>query len=218
MRPANQEALCAAVVDTPLPLFLIALEKHSISQPICETARYLTMQIFHTAVQYRSLLSKEAEHTLLQLFRHIEPPSLFPVLFSRPYKNFPSPHINSLLAMIDNPALLWTDVNYACQLCIALSMLSAECSLPTRSAQLISALSERRLPYSLFALVCVALDETVNALSILIHGEELQPGHLRYAKPPFPLLPIERHSNAPKILQQSDIKIFVFRSAIYLCD
>ena len=199
-------------------MFLIALEKHSNSQSVCETARYLTIQIFHTAVQYRSILSQAGEDTLVQLFRHIEPAGLSPLLFSGPYENIPSPHINVLLALIDNPSLLWTNVNYACQLCVALSMLSTDCTIPAGSAHFIAVLSELRLPYSSHALVCAALDETVNALSVLIHGEELVPGHLRYAKPPFPLLATERPANRPKIMQQSDTKIFVFRSATYLCD
>ena len=199
-------------------MFLIALEKHSNSQSVCETARYLTIQIFHTALQYRSILSQVGEDTLVQLFKHIEPAGLSPLLFNGPYENIPSLHINLLLALIDNPSLLWTDVNYACQLCVALSMLSTHCGIPGRSAHLITILSELRLPYSSRALVCAALDETANALSVLIHGEELAPGYLRYAKPPFPLLPIERPANRPKIMQQSDAKIFVFRSAIYLCD
>ena len=199
-------------------MFLIALEKHSNSQSVCETSRYLTIQIFHTAVQYRSILSQAGEDALVQLFRHIEPTGLSPLLFNGLYENIPSPHINAFLALIDNPSLLWTDVNYACQLCIALSMVSTDCAIPAGSTRLITLLSELRLPYSSHALVCAALDETVNALSVLIHGEELAPGHLRYAKPPFPLLAIERPANGPKIMQQSDAKIFVFRSAIHLCD
>ena len=199
-------------------MFLIALEKHSNSQSVCETARYLTIQIFHTAIQYRSLLSRAGEDSLVQLFMHIEPAGLSTLLFNRHYENVPSPHINAVLALIDTPPLLWTDVNYACQLCVALSMLSTDCAIPARCAHLITVLSELRLPYSSQALVCAALDESVNALSVLIHGEELAPGHLRYAKPPYPLLAIEQPANGPKIMQQSDAKIFIFRCAIYLCD
>lgn len=177
------------------------------------------IQIFHTAVQYRSLLSPAAEDTLVQLFRHIEPSSLSPILFRRSYGSIPSSYINSFLSFIDNPHLICTDVNYACQMCLTLSLLSSDCAIhPARSAELITTLSERRIPYSSHALVCAALDETVNALSILIHGEELAPGYVRFAKPPFPLLAIEQPVNGTKTLQQSDTKIFVFRCAIYLCD
>jgi hypothetical protein len=188
------------------------------SQAICETARYLTIQIFHTALQYRSILSSTAEDALAHLFRHIEPSALSPILFCRPYNVILSPHINIFLELIDHPNLLWMDVNYACQACVVLSTLKDLCATPANCAQFVSAVSALRLPYSSPALACAALDESLNALSILIHGEELAPGFLRYSKPPFPLMPIDRPVHGSKILQQSDTKIFVYRVAIYLCD
>ena len=201
-----------------MPIFLVALEKHSTSQSMCETARYLTIQIFHTAVQFRALLSPTAEDALAHLFRHIEPSALSPILFCRPYSSILPSHIDIFLELLDHPHLLYTDVNFACQLYVVLSSLSTACATPAGCSQLISALSDLRLPYSSTAIACSALDEAVNALSVLIHGEELPPGRLRYAKPPYPILPIDKPLNGTKILQQSDAKIFAFRSAMCLCE
>src|SRR5271170_836698 len=124
---------------------------------MCETARYLTIQIFHTAVQFRALLSPTAEDALGHLFSHIEPSALSPILFCRPYSTVLTAHINSFLELIDHPHLLSTDVNYACQLSVVLSTLSAACANPTNCTHLISSLSELRLPYSSIALICAAL-------------------------------------------------------------
>jgi len=185
---------------------------------MCETSRYLIVQIFHTAVQFRALLSPTAEDALAHLFRHIEPSALSSILFCRPCNSILPSHIEVFLELLDHPHLLYTDVNFACQLYVVLSSLSTACTTPTGCSQLISALSDLRLPYSSTALACSALDEAVNALSILIHGDELPPGRLRYSKPPYPILPIEKPVNGTKILQQSDAKIFAFRSAICLCE
>jgi hypothetical protein len=206
------------VIDTPLPRLLIALERHSAAQVIGETCRYLTIQIFHTAVQYRSLLSRNGEEMLADLFRHIEPSALSPILFYRPGYTVLSPHIDVLLEAIDHCSLLWTDVNYTCQLYVVLSTLSAVCASPSGCASLVNALSERRLPYSAIALFCATLDEVVSAISVLNHGQEASPGYLRYLKPPFPYLDIDRPSNGTTILRQSDANHFLFRSAICLCE
>jgi len=213
---AHSQALCAAVIDTPFPIFLIALEKHSTSQSMCETAKYLSIQIFHTALQFRSFLSPAAEETLSQVFRHIEPSALSPALFCQRYNSISTSHIDVFLELVDHPHLLYTDVNFACQLYVALSSLSMACAAPSGCSQLISALSDLRLPYSATAITCSALEETVNALCILVHGDALPPGRLRYAKPPYPILPIDKSPNGTKILQQSDAKMFAFRSALCL--
>jgi hypothetical protein len=184
---------------------------------MCETARYLTIQIFHTALQFRSVLSFTGEDVLGQLFRHIEPSALSPILFCRPPNTILSPHVNVFLELIDHPHLLYTDVNFACQLYVVVSTLSTACRLPRGCTQFITALSDLRLPYSSIAVVCSALEEAANALSILVHGDESAPGNLRYAKPPYPILPIDKPPNGAKILQQSDFKVFAFRSAIGLC-
>jgi hypothetical protein len=212
------QALCSSVIDTALPSFLIALEKHSLSQAICETARYLTIQIFHTAVQYRPLLSATGDKVLTVLFQHIEPTALSPMLFCLPYDDAWSMHIGVFIESIDHPQLLWTEVNFGCQLCVVLSALSTLCLSSRGCTLLVNALSALRLPYSPMALCTAALDEAVNALSILVHGDELSPGYLRYPKPPYPLLPIHGLVDGTQILQQWDSKTFVFRSAIYLCD
>lgn len=120
-----------------------------------------------------------------------------------------------LLEIIDHPHLLWTDINYTCQLCIALSTLSYICTGRAGCVHFVTALSELRLPYSCLALICVALDEIANALSVLGHEQELAPGYLRYPRPPFPLSATEKRSNG-MILQQFDAKTFIFRSAIHL--
>lgn len=188
------------------------------SQTICETARYLSIQIFHTSLQYRSLLSPSGEATLRNLFRHIEPSAFSPSLLFPVYNGSFRPHLASILDVIDHPHVLWTNVGCACQLFVVLSNLSGACNYPGACRDLIVTISELRVPYSSTALICAALDEVVNALSRFIHGEEFSPGFLQYPKPPFPLLPTEQVSSGAKILQQSDARIFVFRCAIYLCD
>jgi hypothetical protein len=176
------------------------------------------MQIFHTAVQYRPLLSPTGDKVLANLFRHIEPTALSPMLFCFPYDDDWSLHLAVFLESIDHPQLLSTDVNFSCQLCVVLSALSTLCLTSSGCVVFVNALSNLRLPYSVIALCTTALDEAVNALSVLVHGHELPPGYLRYPKPPYPLLPIGRPANGTRILQQSDTKNFVFRSALYLSD
>lgn len=126
--------------------------------------------------------------------------------------------IDVLLESIDHPNRLWTEVNFTCQLCVSLSLLAAFCSDPLNSTSFIARLSERRLPYSSIALVCAALDEVVNAISLVTYGDELPPGYLRYARPPYPLLSIDTPANGTRILQESDAKIFNLRSALSLYD
>ena len=140
------------------------------------------------------------------------------MLFCRPYKSVSPAHIDVFLELLDHPHLLCTDVNFACQLFVVLSLLSTAAATATGCSQFISAVSDLRLPYSSISLVCSALEEALNALSILVHGVELPPGRLQYAKPPYPILLIENAPNGTKILQQSDAKNFAFRSAICLCD
>ena len=210
--------MCCAVIETPLPKFFIALEKHSGVAAICETARYLTIQIFYTALQYRSILSSAGEDTLIHLFRHIEPAALPPILFYRPSSTALSPQVDVFLELVDQPQLLWMDVNYACQAGVVVSNLSHFCSNSTNCMQFLATMSTIRIPYSVPALACAALDEVVNALSMLIHGDELSPGFLRYPKPPFSAIPAERVLQGSKLLQQSDAKGSVFRIAISLCE
>jgi hypothetical protein len=205
-------------MDTALPMFLIALEKHSVSPTIYETTRYLTIQLFHTALQYRLLLSVKGEDALNHLYRNIEPLTIAPIFFDKSHDSIIPTHINVLLEFVDHPQLLLADTNYPCQLATVLSTLTASCSKPRLCGKLISHISELRLPYSTTALICAALDEVTNTISILIHGEELPTGYLRYAKPPFPIVPVEQLSGGTKIVHHSDSKAFTYRVAICLCE
>src|SRR5579859_496994 len=145
------------------------------SQAICETARYLNIQIFQVAVQYRSLLSAKAASTLADLFHHIEPSAVAPLLFLHCSPQSLPKHVALLLESIDHPSLLSTDLNYASQFGIALPALSTLSSKNGGCMELINAFSELQLPYSSTAVCCAALDEAVNALSVLEFGEELNP-------------------------------------------
>jgi hypothetical protein len=140
------------------------------------------------------------------------------VLFCQPEEQQLTAQIDVLLESIDHPNRLWTEVDFTCQLCVSLSSLASFCSQPLHCSFFIATLSQRRLPYSSIALVCAALDEVVNAISLVTYGDELPPGYLRYARPPYPLLSIDTPANSTKILQQSDAKIFNFRSALSLYD
>ncbi len=172
----------------------------------------------HTGIQYRSLLSPAGTDILSALFRHIEPSNLSRLLFSQPDEQRLTTQIDVLLESIDHPNRLRTEVDFTCQLCVSLSSLAAFCSHPLHCSSFIVSLSERRLPYSSIALVCAALDEVVNAISMVSYGDELSPGYLRYARPPYPLLSFDTPANGTKILQESDAKIFNFRSALSLYD
>lgn len=178
----------------------------------------MTIQIFQTALQYRSLLSHDAEDVLVDLFRHIEPSTLSPIFFCRPANKILSPHIDVLLEAIDHSSLLVADVSYTCQLYAVLSTLASVSTNAAGCASLVTALSDRRLPYSSIALFCATLDEVVSALSLMNHGQEVPPGYLRFVKPPFPYLDIDHPATGTTLLQQSDAKLYIFRSAIFLCE
>lgn len=164
------------------------------------------------------MLAPSGLDALTALFWHIEPSTLSPILFCQPNDQQLSPQVDVLLESIDHPGLLWTDVNFTCQLCMILDSLALVCSDPARCSLFITSLSQRRLPYSSTALICAALDEVTNAVSLTTYGDELPPGYLRYARPPFPLLSIDSSVNGSQILQEANAKLFNFRSGLSLCE
>jgi len=164
------------------------------------------------------MLSPGGAEVLTALFRHIEPSTASPLFFCQPLDQPLSPQIDLLLEAIDQPNLLWTDIDFACRLCVGLGSLGRVCSNPLGCASFITNLSGRRLPYSSDALVCALLDEVVDALSLMTYGNEPPAGYLRYPRPPFPLLAIDSPVNGTKVLQESDAKVFNFRSALSLCE
>ena len=203
-------------MDTPLPKFFVALEKHSASQSLCEVARYLTVQLFQVGLQYRHLLSSVGEGSLQQLYRHLEPSSI-PASTLAPKPNYPF-QLRILLELIDNPQLLLSDINYACQLSITLCTISTSCQYPTGCIDFIAAVSEARIPLSSFGLLSSALEELAASLSAYTADDDSSPGQLRYPKPPFPLPTIERLPNGSKIFHRSDAIAFALRSAMSLCN
>jgi hypothetical protein len=203
-------------MDTPLPKFFAALEKHSASQRFCEVARYLSVQLFQVGLQYRHLLSSVAENSLLHLYRHLEPSSI-PDFALAPTPDY-TLHLRMLLELIDNPHLLLSDLNYTCQLSLVLVAISTNCKSPRGCIELISAVSEARIPLSTTALLCSALDQVVVFLSAYTSEDDSISAQLRYPRPPFPLPNIQRLPNGSKIFHQSDINTFALRSAISLCN
>jgi hypothetical protein len=203
-------------MDTPLPKFFTALEKHSASQSFCEVARYLSVQLFQVGLQYRHLLSSIAENSLLHLYRHLEPSSI-PDFALSPTPDY-ALHLRMLLELIDNPHLLLADLNYTCQFSLVLGSISTSCQSPRGCVELISAVSEARIPLSTTALLCSALDQVVVFLSAYTSEDDSISAQLRYPRPPFPLPNIQRLPNGSKIFHQSDINTFAIRSAISLCD
>ena len=211
-----EQALCASAIDTPLPKFFVALEKHSASQSLCEVARYLTVQLFQVALQYRHLLSSVGEGSLQQLYHHLEPSSI-PAFTLAPKPNYQF-QLRILLQLIDNPQLLLSDINYACQLSITLSTISTSCQYPLGCIDFIAAVSEARIPLSSFGLLSSALDEVAASLSAYTADDDSSPGQIRYPKPPFPLPVIERLPKGSKIFHRSDVIAFALRSATSLCN
>jgi hypothetical protein len=215
---AYKQAFCTAVLESPLPLFLTALEKHTASKVSRETARYLTIQLFQTGLQYRSLLSPTARAVLAELFSHVEaaplPQALFPAVGNLDFAS----ELCIIFEALDHPNLLVTDVNFDLHLFVILDAVKALCESSTGYADVATRMTEHVTPYSVPAIFSALQDEVINALSVLNFGEELSPGCLRYSKPPFSLLASERPTYSQSILQFSDPKLLLVRSATCLCD
>ena len=205
------------MIDTSLPLFLVALENHSTSQIICETARYLAIQVSQTSLQYRKLLSPGAELTLTELLAFTERsiPSLDELYLHPPSL---STLTDTVLEALDHPNLLWTDNDFSSHLVIVLSIFSSLCSTPSGCMRLIADLGERSIPYSPIALFTALLDEASNALSLIIHEEELPSGRLQYRKPPFSLSARHAALLIPDVPGLDDNNTFPFRISISLCE
>ena len=114
-----------------------------------------------------------------------------------------------LLEIIDYPHLLWTDINYTCQLCIALSTLFLYLHLSGRMCTFRHCAFGTPPPLLVPCSHLCGARRNYNA-PISAPGpwtEEWAPGYLRYPRPPFPLSATEKRSNG-MILQQFDAKTF----------
>jgi len=144
--------------------------------------------------------------------------SLAPVHSASSLNNLHHPQIDIILELLDHPHLLWTDNYSLCHLSMSLSSFASICAAPTGPICILSALSDRSIPYSAISLFAALLDELSNSISVLVHGEELLPGCLQYSRPPFPLPgDVNRCIPGQKLCIGDNMKNILIRCSISAC-
>jgi hypothetical protein len=206
------------LLESSWPLFLIALERHSTSKAISDTSRYLAIQLYQTALQYRSQLSLAGDNVLQELFRHLRSEPFASLHHTMGSRRVVTQHLEIILETLDHPYLLSTSNDYICRVFMAASFFATTCVAPSGCLCLIESLSERRPPFAVVPLFAALLEEVTTAISVGIYGDEVSYSHLRHSKPPLASGAAELKYNLSSKASLGDhAKTVLIRCSIALC-